>query len=87
MDTEGNAALHYACHSAKYDTITLLLDKYGAVSVSVSKRNAQKQLPIDLLWGSDEVLDIDRGSVDYTESVFRLLRAYPETVMIHVVNN
>jgi len=37
VDTEGNAALHYACHSAKYDTITLLLDKYGAVSVSVSK--------------------------------------------------
>ena len=86
MDTEGNAALHYACHSAKYDTITLLLDKYGADRYRY-QRNAQKQLPIDLLWGSDEVLDIDRGSVDYVESVFRLLRAYPETVMIHVVNN
>ena len=85
VDYDDNTALHYACRGAKYETITLFLDMYGAVSVS--KRNAQKQLPIDLLWESNEVLDIDRDSADYTESVFWLLRAYPETVMIHVVNN
>ena len=51
------------------------MDKYDAVSVS--KRNAQKKLPIDLLWESNEILD--RESVEYTESVFRLLKAYPET--------
>eukprot|EP00984_Skeletonema_dohrnii_P023519 scaffold12609_cov132-Skeletonema_dohrnii-CCMP3373.AAC.4 len=44
-DREGNTALHYACRSAQYDMIRLLLDKYDAVSVS--KRNAQKKLPID----------------------------------------
>jgi len=77
VDREGNTAFHYACRGAKFDTITLLLEKFDAVSVS--KRNAHKKLPIDLLWESNEVLD--RESVDFTESVFRLLKAYPETVM------
>eukprot|EP00985_Skeletonema_marinoi_P006702 scaffold2911_cov73-Skeletonema_marinoi.AAC.3 len=80
VDHEGNTALHYACRSAKYETIAMLLEKYDAVSVS--KQNAHGKLPIDLLWESNEVED--RGSVEYTESVFRLLAAYPETVMIHV---
>ena len=61
----------------KYDTISLLLEKFGAASVS--KRNAHKKLSIDLLWESNEVQD--RESVEYTEIVFRLLKAYPETVM------
>ena len=77
VDHYNNTALHYACRGAKHETITLLMDKYDAVSVS--KRNAQKKLPIDLLWESNEVLD--RESVEYTESVFRLLKAYPETMM------
>eukprot|EP00984_Skeletonema_dohrnii_P017704 scaffold8135_cov127-Skeletonema_dohrnii-CCMP3373.AAC.6 len=77
VDREGNTALHCACLGAEFDTIALLLDKYDAVSVS--KRNAQKKLPIDLLWDSNAVED--RDSVEYTESVFRLLKAYPETVM------
>jgi len=77
VDRDGNTALHYACHGANYDTISLLLEKYDAVSVS--KRNAHKKLPIDLLLESNEVLD--RESVEYLESIFRLLRAYPETVM------
>ena len=51
----GNTALHYACLGAKYDTIALLLEKYDAVSVS--KRNAQKKLPIELLWESNAVED------------------------------
>eukprot|EP00985_Skeletonema_marinoi_P019971 scaffold11644_cov124-Skeletonema_marinoi.AAC.2 len=77
VDHDNNTALHYACRGAKYETITLLLGKYDAVSVS--KRNAQKKLPIDVLWESNEVED--RECVEYTESVFRLLRAYPETMM------
>ena len=74
VDQYNNTALHYACRGAKHETITLLLKKYDAVSVS--KRNAQKKLPIDLLWESNEVLD--RESVEYTESVFRLLKAHPK---------
>jgi ankyrin repeat protein len=77
VDREGNTALHHACLGAKHDTIALLLEKYDAVSVS--KWNARKKLPIDLLFETNEVLD--RESVQYTESIFRLLRAYPETVM------
>ena len=42
-------------------------------------RNSQKKLPIDLLWESNAVED--RESVEYIKSVFRLLKAYPETVM------
>ena len=76
-DDNGNTALHYACGGARHDTIALFLEKYDAISVS--KRNAHNKLPIDFLFESNEVLD--RESVEYTESIFRLLKAYPETVM------
>eukprot|EP00984_Skeletonema_dohrnii_P005913 scaffold2096_cov107-Skeletonema_dohrnii-CCMP3373.AAC.2 len=78
VDQEGNTALHLACHCARHEIIGLLLDKYDAVSVS--KRNAQKKLPIDLLFESNMVED--REGIEYTESVFRLLKAYPEMVMV-----
>ena len=77
VDEENNTALHYACRGAKFETITLLLEKYGAVSVS--QRNAQKKLPIDLLWESSEV--VDRECVEYMGSIFQLLKAYPEIVV------
>jgi hypothetical protein len=63
VDFDHNTVLHYACRGANYDSISLLLDKFDAVSVS--KRNAQKKLPIDLLFESDEVLD--RESIEYME--------------------
>eukprot|EP00975_Prorocentrum_lima_P034320 7214257-Prorocentrum_lima.AAC.1 len=74
VDYGNNTALHYACRGAKYDTIAMLLEKYGAVSVS--KQNAHGKLPIDLLWESSAVED--RGGIEYTESIFLLLRTYPE---------
>ena len=77
-DRRGNTALHCACRGAKYETIALLLEKYDAASVS--KTNGDDKLPIDLLWESNAVED--RESVEYMGSVFRLLRAYPETVAI-----
>ena len=81
LDKKGNTALHYACRGAKYDTIALLLERYDAVSVS--KRNAHDELPIDLLWESNEVSD--RESLEYMDIVFQLVRAYPE--MIAISNN
>ena len=78
VDNENNTALHYACRGAKYDTIALLLEKYDAVSVS--KRNNRQKLPIEVLW-QNSFLVVDRESVEYTECIFRLLRAYPETTM------
>jgi hypothetical protein len=55
------------------------LDEFDAVSVS--KQNAKKELPIHLLWESSDRVVLDRESIEYTESVFRLLRAYPESLM------
>ncbi len=79
VDREGNTALHLACHGAKHDTITLLLEKYGAVSVSQS--NVCNKLPIHLLLESDAVSNRE-DDTKYMESVFQLLRANPETVML-----
>ena len=84
VDREGNTALHLACRGAKYGTISMLLERERYDAVSVSKRNSQKKLPIDILWERNEVQD--RESVEYTESIFRLLKAYPETVMSCNVN-
>ena len=77
VDRNGNTALHHACRSARYDAIALLLERYGAVSVS--KRNARDRFPIELLFESDAVFD--RECIEYTESVYRLLRANPEMIM------
>jgi ankyrin repeat protein len=71
VDREGNTALHYACHGAKYDTITLLLEKYDAVSVSQS--NALNKLPIHLLFESD-VFTEREDDTKYLESVFQLVQ-------------
>ena len=78
LDRDGNSALHYACRGAKYDTIALLLEKYDALSVS--KRNDENKLPIDLLWESNVVND--KEEVAYTESVFRLLQAHPSEMIM-----
>ena len=83
VDAEGNTALHLACRGPMYfffmyEIIELLLEKYGAVSVS--KRNLQNKLPIELLWESNSVEEEDRESVEYVEIVFRLLKGYPETL-------
>ena len=77
VDRVGNTLLHYACRDAGHEIIAMLLEKFDAVSVS--KRNAQNKLPIDLLWESNAVED--RESVEYTDSVFRLLQVYPEMIM------
>ncbi len=79
VDRDGNTALHYACRDARHEIIAMLLEKFDAVSVS--KRNADKKHPIDLLWESNSVED--RVSVEYTDSVFRLLKVYPEMIMNH----
>jgi len=66
VDFDNNTALHYACRGAKYDTIAMLLERFDAKSVS--KRNANGKLPIDLLWESNVVEDIEKA--------LNILRAY-----------
>ena len=77
-DKQGNTALHYVCRDAKHKMIALLTEKYGAVS----KRNARKELPLQLLLESTEVSDKD--GIEYTESIFRLIRAHPDTVRAQI---
>ena len=77
MDKEGNTAIHYACRGAQHKMIALLLDRYGAVSVS--KQNVHNQLPIDLLFESNAEVN-GRGGIEYAGSMFLLLRAYPDTI-------
>ncbi len=79
VDRQWNTALHYACLGAKYETISLLLEKYDAVSVS--KKNADGKLPIDLLWESSAVED--RECLEYTGSAFQLMRANPQMVQFN----
>ena len=81
VDRDGNTALHLLCHGARYKAIARLLDEFDAVSVST--RNRGGKLPIDLLWESNTV-DVDRECIEYTESVYRLLRANPEIMGIDV---
>ncbi len=76
-DRRQNTVLHFACSGANHTIIALLLEKYGAAYVSA--RNMSNQLPIDLLFESEAVGN--REGIEYTESVYRLFRAQPETVM------
>ena len=77
-DKQGNTALHYVCRDAKHKMIALLTENYGAVS----KRNARKELPLQLLLESTQVSDKD--GIEYTDSIFRLIRAHPDTVRAQI---
>ena len=76
IDSNQNTVLHYACRGANYSAIALLLDKYDATSVSI--RNVHNELPMDLLFKSSAVEG--REGIEYTDCVFRLLRAFPEAM-------
>ena len=79
-DRIGNTPLHYACRAGNFSIIKSLLQKQPQ---PVYQTNAEKQLPIHLLWGFDRDIDrdIDRESADYVEAVWRLLRACPVTAL------
>ena len=72
-----NTLLHFACRGANRAIIAFLLGKYDAAFVAT--KNSHKQLPIDLLFDSEAVSD--REGIEYIESIYRLIRANPETVM------
>ena len=78
VDSDQNTVLHFACRGANYSAIALLLDKYDATSVSM--RNGQNELPMYLLFKSSAVED--RESIEYTDCVFRLLKAHPEVMIM-----
>jgi ankyrin repeat protein len=75
-DRNADTPLHYACFGGNLSVINVLLKKQPQ---PVSQLNADEKLPIHLLW---ECEDIDNESAEYMETVWRLLRAYPETLTL-----
>ena len=70
VDDDDNSILHHACRGANYDVIIMLLKTHS--NVPVWKRNAQSQLPLHLLFETNEVAD--RKYKEYLESIFLLLK-------------
>ena len=78
VDRDGNTALHLLCRGARHDIIALILEDFA---VSVLKLNNDNKLPIELLWESNGNDLLDRESIEYTETIFRLLGAHPEMLL------
>lgn len=73
---DGDTPLHYACQGGKFGNVAVILDKYNGASVAHA--NSRSKLPIDLLWESEAA--IDRESTGYLDAMFRLLKAYPDSL-------
>jgi len=86
-DTKYNYLLHHACRGGNCKVIQYLLERPKS-SASVSERNACGMLPIHLFCKfvneqeEQEVEEDDEeDTTEYTETIWRLLIAYPETVL------
>ena len=76
-DLNKDSLLHYACRGGKCDVVKYLLEAHAS---SISERNGNNKLPIHLLCESGEDV-VDRESPEYVETIWRLLVAYPVTVL------
>jgi len=74
LDVNKDSILHYACRGGNCEVVKYLLDEQ---SPHVTKCNADKKLPIHLLCESGASTD----SLEQTDTIYRLLLAYPETVI------
>jgi len=74
-DMNKDSPLHYACRGGNLGVVKYLLNRNVP---SVSDGNVDNKLPFHLLCECEEV---DKKSNEYTETLFLLLRANPETVM------
>ena len=80
VDAKNNSLLHYACRGGKCDVVKYLLE---ANVPSVSERNNDDMLPLHLLLECEEnthQIKVDKGSIEYIETVWLLLLANPEVV-------
>jgi len=79
LDNSGELPLHKACRGGHLHLIKELIEVHPP---SVLVRNNQNELPIFILCkrsGKDEEV---RESVEYTETIWKLLLAHPETVSV-----
>ena len=77
IDAKNNSPLHYACRGGNCGVVNYLLETLNVPSVS--ERNNEKKLAIDLLFECGENM-LDRESMEYIETVRQLLLANPEVV-------
>ena len=78
-DKNKNYPLHYACRGVNYEVISYLLETPMS---SVSERNVDDMLPIHLFCKFvNEQENEDEDTPEYIETIWRLLTAYPETVL------
>eukprot|EP00579_Thalassiosira_antarctica_P015115 CAMPEP_0201944838 /NCGR_PEP_ID=MMETSP0903-20130614/53596_1 /ASSEMBLY_ACC=CAM_ASM_000552 /TAXON_ID=420261 /ORGANISM="Thalassiosira antarctica, Strain CCMP982" /LENGTH=944 /DNA_ID=CAMNT_0048487893 /DNA_START=264 /DNA_END=3100 /DNA_ORIENTATION=- len=77
-DVKKDSPLHYACRGGNCGTVKYLLERSAS---QVSERNVGNKLPIHLLCesGTDKV---DRESPEFVETIWHLLKAHHETVLI-----
>ena len=76
-DEDGKYPLHYACMGRNHDVIRYLLEKNVS---SISERStSNNMLPFHYLCLSDEDYG-GNGSPKYTESLWRILSAYPDAI-------
>ena len=73
-----NSCLHHACRGGNCEVVLYLLERTPA---TVSKRNVDGKLPIELLHHAAERRGYMRDTPIYIEAIWRLLLAHPETVV------
>jgi len=79
-DVNKNYSLHHACRGGNCKVIHHLLETQMS-SVPVSERNVDGMLPIHLFCKFVDEHEEEEKDTEYTETIWRLLTAYPETVL------
>jgi len=80
-DVNKNFPLHHACRGGNCEVIVYLLET-PLSSAAVSERNVDGMLPIHLFCDFVRFQGAEgRDNPKYTETIWRLLTAYPETVL------
>ena len=79
-DENKNYPLHRACRGGNCEVISYLLER-PVSSASVLERNSDDMLPIHLFCKFVNELEGKEDTPSYTETIWRLLTAYPETVL------
>ena len=77
-DVNKNYPLHRACRSGNCEVIAYLLERPKSL---VSERNVDDKLPIHLFCEFVRGRWCEGETPEYTETIWRLLTAYPETVL------
>ena len=77
-DKKGSLPLHKACWFGELENVEYLMAKN---MMTITARNNRNELPIHALSSRSGKREKTLRSVKYGETIFKLLRAYPETVV------